>query len=157
MYALASATGPALRAAPVVRAAAFRPAAAPRVARLVQARAAQEEGKAADPMILVGVSSLLAPWLLAEAPAHAIGREYGIVEGQIASLIHPGMMFFLFGASLYAGYLGLQWRHTRELATEIKALKAQRPAAPVGPDGQPAPAPPSALDGQIAGLEKVRW
>ena len=49
----------------------------------------------------------------------AIGREYGIIEGQIMSLMHPAFMFFLLGSSLYAGYLGFQWRRARELVTEI--------------------------------------
>jgi hypothetical protein len=62
-------------------------------------------------------------------PALAIGREYGIVEGQIFSLMHPAFMFFLLGSSLYAGYLGFQWRRVRELGTEIKGLKAQRDAS----------------------------
>jgi hypothetical protein len=57
----------------------------------------------------------------------AIGREYGIIEGQIMSLMHPAFMFFLLGSSLYAGYLGFQWRRARELVTEIKDLKAQLP------------------------------
>lgn len=108
------------------------------------------------PATLLAVTSMIAPWALDTGAAQAIGREYGIVEGQIFSLMHPAFMFFLFGSSLYAGYLGFQWRHTRELATEIKALKAQRPAAGVGPDGEPVPAPPSAVDTQITELEKVR-
>lgn len=93
----------------------------------------------------------IAPLLISE-PALAIGREYGIVEGQIFSLIHPAFMFFLLGASLYAGYLGFQWRRARELATEIKELKAQRGAAAPA-EGEAAP--PSPLDSTIANLEKV--
>jgi hypothetical protein len=58
----------------------------------------------------------------------------------------------LFVASVYAGYLGWQWRRTRTIGDDIKALKAQlpKPAA----EGEPAPASP--LTAQIAGLEKVR-
>jgi hypothetical protein len=151
-----SGAGLALRTAPLPRAAPFRAGAAPRVAKLVRATAGETESRATDANVLVGAASLVAPWILAEGPAHAIGREYGILEGQIASLVHPGMMFFLFGASCYAGYLGLQWRHTRELAGEIKELKAQRAPAKVGPDGEAVPAPPSPLDSQIAEKEKVR-
>jgi hypothetical protein len=88
-------------------------------------------------------------------PALAIGREYGIVEGQIFSLMHPAFMFFLLGASLYAGYLGFQWRRVRELGTEIKGLKAQRDAsAPKSEEGAERPASP--LDATIASLESVR-
>ena len=105
---------------------------------------------------MVGLPALLAPLILDNSAALAQNREYGIIEGQIFSLMHPAIMFFLFGSSVYAGYLGLQWRHTRELATQIKDLKAQKAPAAVGPDGQAVPAPPSPLDQQISELEKVR-
>lgn len=105
---------------------------------------------------MVGLPALLAPLLLDTSAALAINREYGIVEGQIFSLVHPAIMFFLFGSSVYAGYLGFQWRRTRELAEEIKGLKTQKAPAAVGPDGQPIAAPPSPLDQQISELEKER-
>lgn len=99
-------------------------------------------------------STLLYPLVMSD-PALAIGREYGIVEGQIFSLMHPAFMFFLLGASLYAGYLGFQWRRVRELGTEIKGLKAQRDAsAPKSEEG--GERPPSPLDATIASLESVR-
>ena len=104
---------------------------------------------------MVGVPALLAPLLLDTSSALAINREYGIIEGQIFSLMHPAIMFFLFGSSVYAGYLGFQWRRTRELAGEIKDLKSQKAPAAVGADGQPIAAPPSPLDQQISELEKV--
>jgi hypothetical protein len=82
----------------------------------------------------------------------AAGGEFGILEGRTAALIHPAVMGGLFVASVYAGYLGWQWRRTRTIGDDIKALKAQlpKPAA----EGEPAPASP--LTAQIAGLEKVR-
>eukprot|EP00889_Picochlorum_renovo_P005038 jgi/Picre1/32068/NNA_007416.t1 len=99
-------------------------------------------------------STLLYPLVMSD-PALAIGREYGIVEGQIFSLMHPAFMFFLLGASLYAGYLGFQWRRVRELGTEIKGLKAQRDAsAPKSEEGAERPASP--LDATIASLESER-
>lgn len=104
----------------------------------------------------LGITGVIAPLLLDNSAAFAINREYGILEGQIFSLMHPAIMFFLFGASVYAGYLGFQWRRTRELANEIKALKSQRAPATVGADGQPVQAPPSPLDSQIAQLETER-
>ncbi len=85
------------------------------------------------------------------APALAIGREYGIIEGQIMSLMHPAFMFGLLAASLYAGYLGFQWRRARELVTEIKDLKAQLPKPAEGEA-----APPSPLDATIKSLEEER-
>jgi len=88
--------------------------------------------------------------LLNTGAALAINREFGILEGQIFSLMHPAIMFFLFGASCYAAYLGIQWRRVRELAEEIKALKAERPPAAEGSE-----ALPSSLDQIIADKEKV--
>lgn len=38
----------------------------------------------------------------------------------------------LFAATLYAGYLGWQWRRTREAGEELRAMKA---SAPKGEDG----------------------
>lgn len=67
------------------------------------------------------------------------------------SLMHPAFMFFLLGASCYAGYLGFQWRRARELATEIKDLKAQLPKPAEGET-----APPSPLDATIKSLEEER-
>jgi len=75
-----------------------------------------------------------------------------LLTGQLVSLVHPAMMFFLFGASGWAGWLGWQWRRTREIGGEIKDLKADLP--PAGPDGARPPSP--ALDAQIAGLEATR-
>ena len=58
----------------------------------------------------VGAAGLLAPLLLDVQSAFAQNREYGIIEGQIASLYHPAIMLFLFGSSVYAAWLGFQWR-----------------------------------------------
>jgi hypothetical protein len=93
--------------------------------------------------------------LVVSDPALAIGREYGFIEGQIMSLMHPAFMFFLLGASMYAGYLGFQWRRVRELATEIKDLKSQRDAS-ASPVEEGGAAPASPLDATIKSLENVR-
>lgn len=111
----------------------------------------------AAPQLLGAGAALLAPLLLDVAPAAAIGREYGVLEGTIASLTHPAIMFFLFGASVYSGYTGLQIRRTRDLAAEIKGLKA---AVQVrrSPDGAAAADvdAPSPVDPQIKALEAER-
>ncbi len=59
-------------------------------------------------------------------------------------------MLFLFGGTLYAGYLGYQWKRTREVGDEIRELKKQLPA--VGADGV---RPPSPVDSAIAQKETV--
>ncbi len=71
-------------------------------------------------------------------PAMAKDGEFGILEGRTAALVHPAMEFIILGASLYAAYLGWQWRRTRELGEEIRALKA---AAPTAAEGAVAPNP----------------
>lgn len=102
----------------------------------------------------------LAP-LAATLPALAAGPggDNHLLTGQLVSLLHPAMMFFLFGATGYTGWLGLRWRRTREIPDLVKALKAQLPAAAPASaaDGAAPPArPPSPLDGQIAELEAER-
>jgi hypothetical protein len=102
----------------------------------------------------LALAGLMAPLLLDAGAAQAIGREYGFVEGQIMSLTHPFFMFFLFGASVYTGYLGFQWQRTRNLGEEIKALKKERKPAIVGADGQMVPQS-SPLDAEISAMEAV--
>ena len=90
--------------------------------------------------------------LLATSPALASpGGDNHLLTGQLVSLVHPAIMFFLFGASGWAGWLGWQWRRARELATEVKDLKATLPAA--GADGV---RPPSPVDATIKAKEEVR-
>lgn len=76
-----------------------------------------------------------APELAAVAAASALvpmeawakGGEFGALEGKASSLVHPVMMISLFFVTLYAGYLGLQWKRTREMGQEIQDLKKQLP------------------------------
>jgi hypothetical protein len=101
---------------------------------------------------------LAAPFIADIEAALAKDGEYGILEGKSVALLHPIIMLGLFGASVYAAYLGWQWRRTRTIGEEIRALKAQKPkvAVAAGGDSAPAAPEPSPLDAQIAGLEKER-
>eukprot|EP00241_Pyramimonas_parkeae_P012205 CAMPEP_0114248602 /NCGR_PEP_ID=MMETSP0058-20121206/13664_1 /TAXON_ID=36894 /ORGANISM="Pyramimonas parkeae, CCMP726" /LENGTH=272 /DNA_ID=CAMNT_0001362027 /DNA_START=51 /DNA_END=869 /DNA_ORIENTATION=- len=66
------------------------------------------------------------------APAEealAVGRENGILEGKTIALLHPTIMFFLFGATAWAGFLGWQHRRTRTIGEQISELKKTLPAA----------------------------
>lgn len=54
----------------------------------------------------------------------------------------------------YAGWLGWQWRRTRTIGDDIKALKATAPAPTPVAEGAPMP-PPSPLGQQITALEAV--
>jgi hypothetical protein len=60
--------------------------------------------------------------------AHASGGEFGILEGRSAALLHPIGLGSLYAVTLYAGYLGLQWRRVRTVGDEIAELKATLPA-----------------------------
>lgn len=80
--------------------------------------------------------------------AFAAGGEFGILEGRSVALIHPIVMGSLFVYTLWAGYLGWQWRRVRTIQDEINELKKQvKPPVPAtvaaGADGlQEAPPPP---------------
>ena len=69
---------------------------------------------------LLGSAGLLTPLLLDVETALAQKGEYGIVEGRIASMTHPIMMGFLFGASLYTAWLGFQWRYVSSSIAQIR-------------------------------------
>ena len=100
---------------------------------------------------LTALSAGLTP-LLAASPALAgPGGDNHLLTGQLVSLLHPAIMFFLFGATGWAGWLGWQWRRARELPAEVKALKAQLP--PAREDGT---RPASPLDAEIKAKEEAR-
>jgi hypothetical protein len=101
---------------------------------------------------LAAFAAAAAPLLLAAEPAFATGGAFGILEGRTAALVHPAVMAILFGTTLYAGYLGLQWRRVRTIGDDIKGLKAQLPKPVEGAEA----APPSPIAEQVAVLEKVR-
>ncbi|KAK9822218.1 hypothetical protein WJX81_007915 [Elliptochloris bilobata] len=96
---------------------------------------------------LAGLAGLLTP-LLVDVDGAAAGNP--LLTGKTVSLVHPAIMIFLFFATGYTGWLGLQWRRAREIPAEVKALKAQLPK-PV--EGQEVSSP---LTGQISALEQER-
>ena len=73
-----------------------------------------------------------------------------LTKGTLVSLIHPATMAILFGSTLWTGFLGWQWRRTRTIPDELKALKKEQ--APAGEDGK---RPVSPVDARIAELEEV--
>ncbi|KAJ0595032.1 hypothetical protein HanHA300_Chr03g0114871 [Helianthus annuus] len=83
--------------------------------------------------------------LLNPQDALAAGGEFGILEGRSLALIHPIVMGGLFLYTLYAGYLGWQWRRVRTLQDEINELKKQEKpvavATAVPAEGTPQVAP----------------
>ncbi|XP_015968329.1 uncharacterized protein LOC107491917 [Arachis duranensis] len=85
----------------------------------------------------VSLSTITLPFLLQPQDALAVGGEFGILEGRTFALIHPIVLGGLFFYTLWAGYLGWQWRRVRTIQNEINELKKEVKPAPVTPDGNP--------------------
>ncbi|KAB5527231.1 hypothetical protein DKX38_021078 [Salix brachista] len=88
--------------------------------------------------------------------ALAVGGEYGILEGRSFALIHPIVMGGLLFYTLWAGYLGWQWRRVRTTQNEISELKRQLKPTPVTPEGTPVEAAPSPVELKIQQLTEER-
>ncbi|CAL1398667.1 unnamed protein product [Linum trigynum] len=98
------------------------------------------------------------PFFLDTKDAVAAGGEFGLLEGRSLALVHPIVMGGLFFYTLWAGYLGWQWRRVRTIQSEISELKKQVKPAAVTPDGSPAapPAAPSPVESKIQQLTEER-
>ena len=128
-----------LRAAPVRlagKATVRRSASLRRPAGRVVAKAApgSSEPAKSESSVETGRLALLAtvasnPVLFGAQEAFAKGGEFGIFEGRTMALIHPLFLGGLWFATVYAGYLGLQWRKVRTVGEEIQDLKKEIPAA----------------------------
>ncbi|XP_042511619.1 uncharacterized protein LOC122086694 [Macadamia integrifolia] len=77
------------------------------------------------------LTALTLPFLADSKDALAVSGEFGILEGRTFALIHPLVMAGLFFYTLWAGYLGWQWRRVRTIQNEINELKKQVKPAPV--------------------------
>lgn len=113
----------------------------------------------------VPLTAAALPFLLDPKDALAVGGQFGILEGRTFALIHPAVMSGLFVYTLWAGYLGWQWRRVRTIQDEINQLKKQvqvKPPPPVAvtPEGNTAaaqpPPPPSPVELKIQQLSEER-
>ncbi|XP_024996508.1 uncharacterized protein LOC112529451 [Cynara cardunculus var. scolymus] len=103
------------------------------------------------------LSALTLSFLLNPQDAYAAAGEFGILEGRSLALIHPIVMGGLFAYTLYAGYLGWQWRRVRTLQDEINDLKKQEKPVAVTPEGTPLqPTTPSPVQAKIQQLSEER-
>lgn len=102
------------------------------------------------------LTALTIPFFLDQKDALAVGGEFGILEGRTFALIHPIVMASLFFYTLWAGYLGWQWRRVRTIQNEITELKKQVKPAPVTPEGTPVQVAPSPVELQIQQLTEER-
>ncbi|XP_015869624.1 uncharacterized protein LOC107406921 [Ziziphus jujuba] len=102
------------------------------------------------------LTAITLPFFLDQKDAFAAGGEFGILEGRTFALIHPLVMGSLFFYTLWAGYLGWQWRRVRTIQNEINELKKQVKPTPVTPGGAPVEAPPSPVQLQIQKLTEER-
>lgn len=102
------------------------------------------------------LTALTLPFFLDPKNAVAVGGEFGILEGRTFALIHPIVMASFFFYTLWAGYLGWQWRRVRTTQNEINDLKKQVKPAPVTPEGVPVEAAPSPVELKIQQLTEER-
>ncbi|XP_060218348.1 uncharacterized protein LOC132645400 [Lycium barbarum] len=103
------------------------------------------------------LTALTFPFFLDAKDALAAGGEFGIFEGRSFALIHPIVMSGLFVYTLYAGYLGWQWRRVRTIQNEINELKKEVKPVPVSPEGTPLEPPkPSPVEAKIQQLTEER-
>ncbi|KAG4940120.1 hypothetical protein JHK87_043991 [Glycine soja] len=102
----------------------------------------------------LSLTSITLPFLLEQKDvALAVEGEFGILEGRTFALIHPIVMASLFLYTLWAGYLGWQWRRVRTIQNEINELKKQVKPTPVTPEEVP---PPSEIELKIQQLTEER-
>ncbi|KAK7338100.1 hypothetical protein VNO77_18699 [Canavalia gladiata] len=104
----------------------------------------------------LSLTAIAFPFLLESKDAFAVGGEFGILEGRSFALIHPIVMASLFFYTLWAGYLGWQWRRVRTIQNDINELKKQVKPTPVTPDGKSVEASPSPVELQIQQLTEER-
>ncbi|XVF33113.1 hypothetical protein REPUB_Repub17cG0140400 [Reevesia pubescens] len=102
------------------------------------------------------LTTLALPFFLDTQDALAVNGEFGILEGRSFALIHPIVMAGLFFYTLWAGYLGWQWRQVRTIQNEINELKKQVKATPVTLDGKPVEAALSPVELKIQQLNECR-
>ncbi|KAM6583816.1 hypothetical protein CsatB_010818 [Cannabis sativa] len=102
------------------------------------------------------LTALTLPFFFDPQNAAAAGGQFGILEGRSFALVHPIVMGGLFVYTLWAGYLGWQWRRVRTIQNEINELKKQVKPVPVTPEGKPVEAPPSPVDLKIQQLTEER-
>ncbi|KAK3435296.1 hypothetical protein EUGRSUZ_D02642 [Eucalyptus grandis] len=108
------------------------------------------------------LTTVALPFFLDAKDAVAAGGEFGILEGRTLALVHPIVMGGLFVYTLWAGYLGWQWRRVRTLQDELNELKKQVKPAPVSvaSDGSSSPPqqapPPSPVELKIRQLTEER-
>lgn len=105
----------------------------------------------------IPLTALTFPFFLDAKDAVAAGGEFGILEGRSFALIHPIVMSGLFVYTLYAGYLGWQWRRVRTIQNEINELKKEVKPVTVTPEGTPVELPkPSPVEAKIQQLTEER-
>ncbi|XVE73660.1 hypothetical protein DITRI_Ditri11bG0136600 [Diplodiscus trichospermus] len=102
------------------------------------------------------LTTLALPFFLDTKDALAVNGEFGILEGRSFALIHPIVMGSLFFYTLWAGYLGWQWRRVRTIQNEINELKKQVKPTPVTSEGKPVEAAPSPVELKIQQLTEER-
>ncbi|XP_027336971.1 uncharacterized protein LOC113850588 [Abrus precatorius] len=105
----------------------------------------------------LSLTAITFPFLLEHKDvALAVDGEFGMLEGRTFALVHPIVMASLFFYTLWAGYLGWQWRRVRTIQNEINELKKQVKPTPTTPEGKALEEPPSQVELKIQQLTEER-
>ncbi|KMZ58472.1 hypothetical protein ZOSMA_76G00280 [Zostera marina] len=104
--------------------------------------------------IISTATAVAVPFLLNPPESLAVGGEFGIFEGRTVALGHPILMSGIFVYTLWAGYLGWQWRRVRTIQNDINTLKKQKPIEVTSTTSSPQA--PSPLDSEILQLTEER-
>lgn len=109
----------------------------------------EKDQRTIDPFALMPALSLMA---MQPQAASAAASDYGIFAGRTASLLHPVTNFALFFTSVYAAYLGFQWRRLRDIGDEIKELNKGMPMLSTGQARSPIAETIKAINNEISAL-----
>lgn len=88
-------------------------------------RRTDDQGRNKHEQLLATIAQTALPAMFYAEEAFAKGGEFGVLEGRTAALVHPFFLATMYFTSLYAGYLGLQWKKVRTVGEEIQELKKQ--------------------------------
>ena len=86
-------------------------------------RTTKEKKKDIEGRAAVLTTLAASPFAAFAQEALAKDGEFGVLEGRSAALVHPIFLGIMYVTTIYAGYVGWQWRKVRTVGEEIQELK----------------------------------
>lgn len=86
-------------------------------------RTKKEKKKDIEGRAAVLTTLAASPFAAFAQEALAKDGEFGVLEGRSAALVHPIFLGIMYVTTIYAGYVGWQWRKVRTVGEEIQELK----------------------------------